>query len=221
MIRFFVPLFALAMLAACAPAIDAPVEPSTAPAEHDDRRQLADLRGDGPTLSPEQIDALWAAAKATDSHHRNQEAWLEPYSWEYFDRRPTAEIGEWQTFTVQTRASAGIDSLYVMFNLKSEWSEGPIAEIAGGSNPPSRSYCPAEWNDTTTRARRPGWNVHVQSCDGNWWERIVNLEDYTPDESGRVIGLFGDSQYLLYGIDDGNLVVYGHGNMHFFYYDPP
>ena len=125
-----------------------PVEPVGGIAE-DNPIQLADIRGNAPALSPEQLDALWAATKITGQHHQ---AWIEPDPNLDFWGNDVSEIGDWESFTVQTKA--GIDSLYVMINLRGGAWANPAFEVAGGTNAPTRSFCPPEINDTPSRARR-------------------------------------------------------------------
>ena len=111
-------------------------------------------------------------------------AWLEPNPhWAFSNPAYTA----WQTFTLRIRPEADVDSVFVMINLRRYHHWGPPLEVAGGNRPPSESYCPGEVNDTPRRARRDGWNVHLQAC-----------------------GTTGVSEYILYGFEEGKLEVYGY-----------
>ena len=195
----------------------APIEPMDRAVE-DEVIQLADRQGGAPALSPEQIDGLWAAAKATDFHSRNMEAWLEPYTGDAFWGLPIADIGKWHTFTVKTRSGSGIDSVYAMVNMRHAFHERAF-EVAGGTNPPSRSFCPPEVNDGPSRARRDGWNIHFQTCRDELRQTTVDGTWFNEDDSKTYDAYVADTMYLLYGLEDGQLVVYGLGNLHAAYYD--
>lgn len=168
--------------------------------------QLADIRGH--ELTANQMERLLSqvrAAKSTQSPTDSMLAWLEPdpYGAGSFDELNLDEMDTWKTFTVRTRRGAGIDSLYIMVNLRNPWNK-PIFEIAGGSVPPDRSYCPAEWNDLPSRPRRNSWNVHLSVCSDNLQETQLGNTD------GETVDVWsGSSEYILYGIEDGELKLYG------------
>jgi hypothetical protein len=56
-------------------------------------------------------------------------------------------------------------------------------EVAGGSRPPSRNYCPAEGNDSPARARRNGWPLYLSVCEVGDTEIV--LFDYEQTELAR------------------------------------
>jgi len=206
MYRFLVLVVSAGLLVSCTTDQEAPVEPAV---ERDDNKQLADISGIE-FLSPEQEQTLLsalAAAKAGDNNTHNRDAWLEPDLSGLFDGKDSSELEQWKTFTVRTKPSAGIDSLYVMVNVPFQGLTS-VFEIAGGSSPPSNSFCPPEPNDTPSRARRNGWNIHIQACPENLW-----LVEQTEEGETRA----GASIYLLYGIEDNELVIYNSDFVHLSY----
>ena len=152
------------LLLACAPEGRLPAEPEQIALNQDDSRQLADVPGFFPLTELPKIEILVSSAKTTvvvqppTEPRRVSRAWLEPNPSEhdFIDENPF-----WQTFTV--RATSGIDSVYVLANPQLDGIEKAL-ETAGGSEPPFRNFCPAEWNDSPTRARRDGWNLHLSAC---------------------------------------------------------
>ena len=123
---FSVLLFASAMLAACAP--ESPTyEPATTPT--DDNRQLADLPGEGPTLTQEQFDTLWARAKATSG---TALASIVPNpDTDTFWGRDLDDLEQWESFLVHIDPEANVDSVYVMVNIRSRWPEPPVLRLQG------------------------------------------------------------------------------------------
>ncbi|MXX40940.1 MAG: hypothetical protein F4Z85_23265, partial [Gemmatimonadetes bacterium] len=137
MLRVLVVLLPLTLIAACSP--DRPattaflkVDPTADPQQTQDRP--------GTTWNPLKA----AAPKAGTS----SSAWLEPSPASFSF---TADDPAWKTFTVRT--SSDVDSVLVVVN---PTGKDKALEVAGGSRPPSRDYCPAEGNDSPTRARRNG-----------------------------------------------------------------
>ena len=151
------------MLLACAPEGRLPVEPAQKDLQ-DDPQQLADIPGPFPLSELPGIEMLVFSAKTTvvrtpPTPRRVARAWLEPDPSEH---KFTHENPFWQTFTV--KSSGGIDSLYVLTNPLLDGITRAL-ETAGGNEAPFRNFCPAEWNDSPTRARRNGWNLHLSACE--------------------------------------------------------
>ena len=86
-----------------------------------------------------------------------------------------ADDPAWKTFTVHTN----LDSVLVHANPS---GSDPAIEVAGGSRPPTREYCPAEGNDRPTRGRRDGWNLYVKACQVG--QTKILLKDY---DTGEVV----------------------------------
>ena len=95
-------------------------------------------------------------------------AWIDPSPASFSF---TADDSAWKTFTVHT--SSDLDSVLVVVN---PTGKDRVLEVAGGSTPPSRNYCPAESNDSPTRARRDGWSLHLSACAAG--ETEIVLFDY-------------------------------------------
>ena len=157
-------LFLLLSLITCSP--DQPattaflkVDPSADPQQTQDRP--------GTQWSP--LNA--AAPKAGTS----SSAWIEPSPASFSF---TADDSAWKTFTVRT--SSDLDSVLVVVN---PTGKDRALEVAGGSRPPSRNYCPAEGNDSPARARRNGWSLHLSACQAGDTEII--LFDYEQTELAR------------------------------------
>ena len=98
------------------------------------------------------------------------QAWLEPDPSEvaFYTDDPA-----WKTFTVRT----SLDSVLVRANPS---GSDPAIEVAGGSDVPTRGYCPAEGNDSPSRGRRDGWNLHVKACQVG--QTKILLIDYDTGE---------------------------------------
>ena len=79
----------------------------------------------------------------------------------------------WKTFTVRTN----LDSVRVIANPP---GSDQAIEVAGGREPPTREYCPAEGNDRPTRGRRNGWSLHVKACQVG--QTRILLRDYDSDD---------------------------------------
>ena len=135
------------------------VDPSTDPQQTQDRLgfQWSDLKA--------------AAPKAGTS----SSAWIEPSPASFSF---TADDSSWKTFTVRT--SSDVDSVLVVVN---PTGKDRALEVAGGSIPPSRNFCPAEGNDSPTRARRNGWSLHLSACAAG--ETEIVLFDYEQTELAR------------------------------------
>ncbi|MYA23120.1 MAG: hypothetical protein F4Z30_10205 [Gemmatimonadetes bacterium] len=58
-----------------------------------------------------------------------------------------------------------------------------VLEVAGGSRPPTRNYCPAEGNDSPTRARRDEWSLYLSVCEAGDTEIVIF--DYEQTELAR------------------------------------
>ena len=82
----------------------------------------------------------------------------------------------WQTFTVRT----SLDSVLVVVN---PTGSDRALEVAGGSNPPTSGYCPAEGNDRPAKGRRNGWSLHLKACAAGETEIIIY--DYDRVELAR------------------------------------
>ena len=135
------------------------VDPSADPQQTQDRpgTQWSDLKA--------------AAPKASTS----SSAWLEPSPSSFSF---TADDSAWKTFTVRT--SSDVDSVLVVVN---PTGKDRALEVAGGNRPPSRDYCPAEGNDSPTRARRNGWSLHLSACAAG--ETEIVLFDHEQTELAR------------------------------------
>ena len=149
------------LLVACAPEGRLPAEPEQVTI--DDPQQIEDAIGPPPFAELIDMEQALALAKVTvikppPEPRRVARAWLEPSPSEhnFIDENPF-----WQTFTV--RAVSGIDSVYVLANPQMDGITQAL-ETAGGSEPPFRNFCPASWNDHPSRARRPGWPLHLSAC---------------------------------------------------------
>ena len=179
----------LLCMLACAPEERLPAAPLQVASDQDDWQQAEDMAGDMPSMEYPTMDALerlgeyptmdalerlGAAAKASGIRR----AWLSPNPLSRTFRRGNST---WQTFEV--RASSEIDSVYVLVNPQIAGVSDAL-EVAGGNTPPSQSFCPAEWNDSPTRARRNGWNLHLLPCNR------------------------GKTYVLLYGWQEGKLDLY-------------
>ena len=142
------------LLVACAHEGRLPLEPEIKSA--DDLRQVADRPSPIPAFLPP-IDESWIAYKAT-SINPPALAWIEPNpsGHKFIDENPF-----WQTFTVRT--ASNIDSVFVLVNPPVQGYVEAL-EVAGGREPPFRNYCPANFNDSPSRARRNGWNLHLSAC---------------------------------------------------------
>ena len=163
MLRVLVVLLPLTLIA-CSP--DRPattaflkVDPSADP------RQTQDRPGT-------QWNPLKAAAPKAGT---SSSAWLEPSPSSFSF---SADDSAWKTFTVRT--SSDVDSVLVVVN---PTGNDRALEVAGGSRPPSRDYCPAEGNDSPTRARRNGWSLHLSACAAG--ETEIVLFDHEQTELAR------------------------------------
>ena len=119
-----------------------------------------------------QVSDLNAAAPKTRT---GSSAWLEPSPSSFSF---TADDSAWKTFTVGT--SSDLDSVLVVVN---PTGKDKALEVAGGSTPPSRNYCPAEGNDNPARARRNGWSLHLSACAAG--ETEIVIFDYDQTELAR------------------------------------
>ena len=119
-----------------------------------------------------QVSDLNAAAPKTQT---GSSAWLEPSPSTFSF---TADDSAWKTFTVGT--SSDLDSVLVVVN---PTGKDKALEVAGGSTPPSRNYCPAEGNDNPARARRNGWSLHLSACAAG--ETEIVIFDYDQTELAR------------------------------------
>ena len=119
-----------------------------------------------------QVSDLNAAAPKTRT---GSSAWLEPSPATFSF---TADDSAWKTFTVGT--SSDVDSVLVVVN---PTGKDRALEVAGGSTPPSRNYCPAEGNDNPARARRNGWSLHLSACAAG--ETEIVIFDYEQTELAR------------------------------------
>ena len=119
-----------------------------------------------------QVSDLNAAAPKTRT---GSSAWLEPSPATFSF---TADDSAWKTFTVGT--SSDLDSVLVVVN---PTGKDRALEVAGGSTPPSRNYCPAEGNDNPARARRNGWSLHLSACAAG--ETEIVIFDYEQTELAR------------------------------------
>ena len=119
-----------------------------------------------------QVSDLNAAAPKTRT---GSSAWLEPSPASFSF---TADDSAWKTFTVRT--SSDLDSVLVVVN---PTGKDKALEVAGGSTPPSRNYCPAEGNDNPARARRNGWSLHLSACQAG--ETEIVIFDYEQTELAR------------------------------------
>ena len=148
------------LLSACAPEGRLPVEPKQIVSVQDDMRQAEDVAGYMPLMEPPALTLERKGFKVAAKIEviRLSRAWLEPNpsAHNFIEENPF-----WQTFEV--RASSGIDSVYVLVNPQIDGIVEAL-EVAGGSEPPFRNFCPANWNDSPTRARRDGWNLHLSAC---------------------------------------------------------
>lgn len=152
------------LLIACAPEGRLPAEPEQTVLDVDDPRQREDSIGSPPFAELLDMEQALALAKASvviqppPEPRRIARAWLEPNPSQhnFIDENPF-----WQTFTV--RAVSGIDSVYVLANPRMDGITQAL-ETAGGSEPPFRNFCPASWDDHPSRARRPGWPLHLSAC---------------------------------------------------------
>ena len=109
--------------------------------------------------------ARYAVQVAEAEAQTGSSAWLEPSPSTFSF---TADDSAWKTFTVGT--SSDLDSVLVVVNPS---GKDRVLEVAGGSAPPSRNYCPAEGNDSPTRARRNGWSLHLSVCGAGETEIVV------------------------------------------------
>ena len=114
-------------------------------------------------------------AQTSSSVQTDSPAWIEPSPASF---SLTADDSAWKTFTVRT--SSDVDSVLVVVN---PTGKDKALEVAGGSRPPSRSYCPAEGNDSPTRARRNGWPLYLSVCEAGDTEIV--LFDYEQTELAR------------------------------------
>ena len=121
------------------------------------------------------IQVAEAKAEAEAEAGTGSSAWLEP-SPDSFSF--TADDSAWKTFTVRT--SSDVDSVLVVVN---PTGKDKALEVAGGNRPPSRDYCPAEGNDSPTRARRNGWPLYLSVCEAGDTEIV--LFDYEQTELAR------------------------------------
>ena len=121
------------------------------------------------------IQVAEAKAEAEAEAGTGSSAWLEP-SPDSFSF--TADDSAWKTFTVRT--SSDVDSVLVVVN---PTGKDRALEVAGGNRPPSRDYCPAEGNDSPTRARRNGWPLYLSVCEAG--ETEIVLFDYEQTELAR------------------------------------
>lgn len=146
----------LGLLLACAPEGRLPAEPEAVAVVQDDLRQVKDVAGYMPLMQMPTIETLGISAKSAVV--RTSRAWLEPNpsSHNFIDENPF-----WQTFEV--KATSGLDSIYVLVNPQIDGVTDAL-EVAGGTEPPFRNYCPASFNDSPSRARRNGWNLHLSAC---------------------------------------------------------
>ena len=172
------------LLVACAPEGRLPAEPESIAIDGDDLRQTEDRVGPPPFAEFIDLAQALALAKAAvviqppEEPRRRAKAWLEPNPSQhnFIDENPF-----WQTFEV--RAVSRVDSIYVLANPQIDGVVDAL-EVAGGTEPPFRNYCPADGNDSSTRARRNGWNLHLSACQE------------------------GLTYVLLYGWDQGELDLY-------------
>ena len=147
------------LLVACAPEGRLPAEPEQIAIDRDDLRQTQDVSGYMPLMEPPTAETLGQfGISAKVGSVRTARAWVEPNP---SNHKFTHENPFWQTFTV--KATSGIDSVYVLANPRIDGIVDAL-ETAGGNEPPFRNFCPAEWNDSPTRARRDGWNLHLSAC---------------------------------------------------------
>ena len=158
-----------------------------------------DLSAD-PQQTQDHPGAQWsdlnaAAPKAQTS----SSAWLEPSPSSFSF---TADDSSWKTFTVRT--SSDLDSVLVVVN---PTGKDKALEVAGGSRPPSRNFCPAESNDSPTRARRNGWSLHLSACAAGETEVVYDLEGvelarYTIEVAEQFEPLSEPSDYPEHWMDD-------------------
>ncbi|MDE2807526.1 MAG: hypothetical protein OXN90_03835 [Gemmatimonadota bacterium] len=164
MLRVLLLFLLLTLIAACSP--DRPattaflkVDPAADPQQTQDRP--------GTPWNPLKA----AAPKAGTS----SSAWIEPSPASFSF---AADDPAWKTFTVRT--SSDVDSVLVVVN---PTGKDKALEVAGGSRPPSRNYCPAEGNDSPARARRNGWPLYLSVCEAGDTEII--LFDHEQTELAR------------------------------------
>ena len=159
----------IGLLLSCAPDKRASIDSNASVFEpQDDLYQVEDVPGILPANLP--------SPKSTTI--RTPRAWLEPNpsQHKFIDENPF-----WATFTVRT--SSDIDSVFVLVNPEVERYTEAL-EVAGGREPPFRNFCPAEYNDSPTRERRNGWNLHLSACK------------------------MGPTEVILYGWKEGRLDIY-------------
>ena len=119
--------------------------------------------------------ARYAVQVAESSNRTGSSVWLEPPpSSVSFSEDDSA----WRTFTVRT--SSDLDSVLVVVN---PTGKDKALEVAGGRSPPSRNYCPAEANDSPSRARRNWWSLHLSACEAG--ETEIAVHDFEGVELAR------------------------------------
>ena len=158
-----------------------------------------------PSADPQQTQdrpgAQWSDLNAAaPKAQTGSSAWLEPSPASFSF---TADDSAWKTFTVRT--SSDVDSVLVVAN---PTGKAKVLEVAGGSRPPSRNYCPAEGNDSPTRARRNGWSLHLSVCEAGETEIVVydlegvELARYTIEVAEQFEPLSEPSDYPEHWMDD-------------------
>ncbi len=121
------------------------------------------------------VQVAEAGAETEAEAGTSSSAWLEPSPASFSF---SADDSAWKTFTVRT--SSDVDSVLVVVN---PTGKDRALEVAGGNRPPSRNYCPAEGNDSPTRARRNGWPLYLSVCEAG--ETEIVLFDYEQTELAR------------------------------------
>ncbi len=121
------------------------------------------------------VQVAEAGAETEAEAGTSSSAWIEPSPASFSF---TADDSAWKTFTVRT--SSDVDSVLVVVN---PTGKDRALEVAGGNRPPSRDYCPAEGNDSPTRARRNGWSLYLSACQAG--ETEIVLFDYEQTELAR------------------------------------
>ena len=152
----------------------------------------------------------------TQTHQSQSRLEPDPSEVEFY-----ADDPGWKTFTVRT----DLDSVLVRANPS---GSDPAIELAGGQDPPTstRDYCPAEGNDSPSRGRRDGWNLHVKTCQVGRTEILlidydtsevlqryeINVEEYptqTRLTSGREPRWSPDGQRIVFYSDrNGGWAIY-------------
>ncbi len=119
-----------------------------------------DIRRKGEGVTRSEPDPIVVSASEEESESQTRLT-PDPSTVEFSVDDPT-----WKTFTVHT----DLDSVLVQANPS---GSDKAVEVAGGNDPPSGGYCPAEGNDSPKRGRRDGYKLHVKACQAGRTEILL------------------------------------------------